>query len=179
MNTKCKYEGTHLKASSVQIQEIGKLERTHHTDPDVWLCWKKRNKITQEHKLMMIQYSETSPTYVYEYYNLCTQWALYLGASDWCLESSTKAITPNHLHSNKSKDVAPNPFGNHETSWEHATVTSFVQTIVWISLKMKIHSLLLKTLFLSNTKDSNSIISICMRRFTQASLQPSADVWLY
>lgn len=35
MNTKCKYEGTHLKASSVQIQEIGKLERTHHTDPDV------------------------------------------------------------------------------------------------------------------------------------------------
>lgn len=67
--------------------------------------------------------------------NLCTQWALYLGASDCCLESSTKAITPNHLHSNKSKDVAPNPFGNLETSWEHATVTSFVQTIVWISLK--------------------------------------------
>ena len=136
MNTKCKYEGTHLKASSVQIQEIGKLERTHHTDPDVWLCWKKRNKITQEHKLMMIQYSETSPTYVYEYYNLCTQWALYLGASDWCLESSTKAITPNHLHSNKSRDVAPNPFGNLETSREHATVTNFVQTIFWISLQM-------------------------------------------
>lgn len=111
--------------------------------------------------------------------NLCTQWALYLGASDCCLESSTKAITPNHLHSNKSKDVAPNPFGNHETSWGHATVTSFVQTIVWISLKMKIHSLLLKTLFLSDTEDSNSIISICMRRFTQASLPPSADVWLY